>query len=288
MGYWSPGTGEYFLVESRQPLGYDLALPGFGLLIWHIYEAAPGSGANEDEGTSPPGNPRLVVLEQADGLFELECYSGGGCNRGNAGDAWADSSAGFDDATTPNGRLYGGAKGAYVTNISASGSTMTADLGPATSAVFRVEKAGNVYADASYYGQGLYSGQADVAEWVPVSEPVEPGDVLELDPPSGTLPKARGPCSTLVAGVVSSAPGVALGVRENGEEKALLALIGIVPVKVTDEGGAIKSGDLIVSSSVPGYGMRWHPQLGGLCGFIGKALQPLECGTGLIRVLLMR
>ncbi|NIV30302.1 MAG: hypothetical protein GWN58_12655 [Anaerolineae bacterium] len=68
------GSGEFFLAENRQPVGYDTGLPGAGLLIWHLYEALPGDNCvNADEGTSPPGNPRLVVLAQADGLFGLEC-----------------------------------------------------------------------------------------------------------------------------------------------------------------------------------------------------------------------
>ena len=32
------GTGEYFLVENRQLTGWDAALPGCGILIWHIDE----------------------------------------------------------------------------------------------------------------------------------------------------------------------------------------------------------------------------------------------------------
>jgi len=284
---WSPGTGEYFLVENRQPLGYDVALPGFGLLIWHIYEAAPGDGANEDEGTSPPGNPRLVVLEQADGLFELECYSGGGCNRGNAGDAWASSSAGFDDATTPNGRLYGGATGAYVTNISASGPTMTAILGPGTSAVFRVTSAGDVLGDGDFYGADFRPGAADVAEWVSVTGSAEPGAVLELDPERpGAYRPSQGACSMLVGGVVSSQPGMTLGQTTPAANKALLALIGIVPVKVTNEGGPIQPGDLLVSSSTPGYAMRWSGPDPCPCVLVGKALQPFTGSRGLILVLL--
>ncbi|MCK4681748.1 S8 family serine peptidase, partial [Candidatus Bipolaricaulota bacterium] len=84
--------------------------------------------------------------------------------------------------------------------------------GGGTAAVFRVDKTGNVYADGAYYGTGFYTGSADVAEWVVVSEPVEPGDVLELDPENpGHYRKSRGPCSDLVAGVVSTEPGFVLG-----------------------------------------------------------------------------
>jgi len=158
-----------------------------------------------------------------------------------------------------------------------------------TAALFRVEReTGNVLADGSFYGASFESGSADVAEWVPVSEEVDPGDVLEIDPERpGYYRKARGPCSSLVAGVVSTEPGFVLGHGEDTEGKVLLALMGIVPVKVTDEGGPIQPGDLLVVSSTPGYAMRWDPD-SGLCGFVGKALEPWEEGEGVILVLLMR
>ena len=71
---------------------------------------------------------------------------------------------------------------------------------------------------------------------------------------------------------------------------ALLALLGIVPVKVTDENGPIQIGDLLIASSIPGYAMRWDADSAGgdFCGLIGKALEALEKGTGVIQVLLMR
>jgi len=166
-----------------------------------------------------------------------------------------------------------------------------------TAAVFRVDKTGNVYADGAYYGAGFYTGSADVAEWVPVSEPVEPGDVLELDPENpGHYRKSRGPCSYLVAGVVSTEPGFVLGSPptttdhslRTTNERALLALVGIVPMKVTDEGGPIQPGDLLTTSPTPGYAMKWNQEDGLACGLVGKALGALDSGTGVIQVLLMR
>ena len=159
-----------------------------------------------------------------------------------------------------------------------------------TQAVFRVERTtGDVKADGAYCGSGFVAGSADIAEWVLVSEPVEPGNVLEIDPENpGYYRKARGPCSSLVAGVVSTEPGFVLGHGEDTEGKALLALMGIVPVKVTDEGGPIRPGDLLVVSSTPGYAMRWDPESREPCTFVGKALEALEAGTGTVLVLLMR
>jgi hypothetical protein len=143
---------------------------------------------------------------------------------------------------------------------------------------------------------------------VNVSEPVEPGDVLELDPDhAGHYRKSRGPCSTLVAGVVSTNPGFVLGSSTpnsapptpgsgpltpdselSTDDYALLALIGIVPVKVTDEGGPIEPGDLLVASSTSGYAMKWNLDEGTPCPLVGKALEALSDGTGRILALLVR
>jgi len=164
-----------------------------------------------------------------------------------------------------------------------------------TALVFRVDDFGSVFSDGSYYGSTYSCGRADVAEWVPVSESVEPGDVLELDPDNpGYYRKARSKCSTLVAGVVSTEPGVILGSSSPTPDigpwtldSALLALLGIVAVKVTDENGPIQPGDLLVASSTPGIAMRWDLDNRSPCDFVGKALEPLETGTGVIQVLLM-
>lgn len=127
----TPGTGEYFLVENRQQTGYDAGLPGNGILIWHIDESAAD---NEDEGTSPPGNRRIVVLEQADGRFDMECYANPPslCNRGDSTDPWRVGTAtSFGDNTTPNSKLYGGtSSGVSVSNIGESGATMSATMSP--------------------------------------------------------------------------------------------------------------------------------------------------------------
>jgi len=170
---------------------------------------------------------------------------------------------------------------------------------PGTPAVFRVDGQGNVYADRAYYGQSFETSSADVAEWVPVSESVEPGDVLELDPDNPRYyRKARGPCSDLIAGVVSTEPGFVLGSRTadselptdgsgpETEDSALLALIGVVPVKVTDEGGLIQPGDLLVTSSTPGHAMRWDHDYGSPCNLVGKALESLTEESGIILALL--
>ena len=155
-----------------------------------------------------------------------------------------------------------------------------------TSSSFRIDATGTVYADGDFCVVELQTGAADVAEWVRVTTLVEAGDVLELDPSSpGSYRKSQAPCAALVAGVVSTAPGVTLGGGGTAGE-ALLALVGIVPVKVTDEGGPIRPGDLLVTSSTPGSAMRWTGSEPFPCALIGKALGALTVGRGVILVLL--
>jgi hypothetical protein len=158
---------------------------------------------------------------------------------------------------------------------------------PGTAAAFRVTSAGDVLGDGAFFGATFLSGAADVAEWVSVSGAAEPGTVLELDPEQpGAYRPSQGACSLLVGGVVSSEPGMVLGGTESIVGYALLALSGIVPVKVTNEGGAIVPGDLLVSSSTPGYAMRWAGDGPCPCALVGKALEPMMEGHGVISTLL--
>jgi len=152
-----------------------------------------------------------------------------------------------------------------------------------TNLIFRVERAtGNVYADGNFNGGG-----ADVAERIDVTEAVEPGDVVEIDPENpGKFRKAREALSTRVAGVISTAPGVVLGNKsaESNDTRPILALAGRVPVKATAKYGAIAVGDLLVSSPIPGYAMKCPEKSQCIGAVIGKALEPLTEGSGLIEV----
>jgi len=158
---------------------------------------------------------------------------------------------------------------------------------PDTSAAFRVNSEGQVLADSTIYANQFVTGAADVAEWVEVPESVTPGDVVEIDPNCVTAYRpCRTACSSLVAGVVSTEPGVVLGEDGAYGQRALLALTGIVPVKVTNEGGPIQPGDLLVTSSTPGHAMRWAGPEPCSCALVGKALEPMTEDEGLVLVLL--
>ena len=64
-----------------------------------------------------------------------------------------------------------------------------------------------------------------------------------------------------------------------------MAVVGIVPTKVSTENGPIERGDLLVASSTPGYAMKGTDRSRMLGAVIGKALEPLDEGKGVIEVL---
>jgi hypothetical protein len=131
----------------------------------------------------------------------------------------------------------------------------------------------------------------DIAEWVESSQQLQAGMVVTLDPGKFNQVLASSEAyDTKVAGVVSAQPGISLG--EKGEGKVLVATTGRVRVRVDAARAPIRIGDLLVTSDVAGIAMRSEPvAVGGrrmhLPGtIIGKALEPLEKGTGEILVLL--
>ena len=107
---------EYFIVENRQPTGFDVGLPGSGLLIWHV-----------DETFRDNNNPnrRLLDLEEADDGLGL----GSADNPTQSSDPWRNNPLGFTAETVPNSADNTGARtGWKVSGISPSGPVMQANL----------------------------------------------------------------------------------------------------------------------------------------------------------------
>lgn len=131
----------------------------------------------------------------------------------------------------------------------------------------------------------------DYAESVNVSDDrknYEPGDVLVLDTDHpGNVLKSAEPYSSVVSGIYSTKPGV-IGRRQLASDKSSevpMAMVGIVPAKVSAENGAIHIGDLLVTSSTPGYAMKGTDHTRMLGAVIGKAMGNLDSETGVIEVL---
>lgn len=147
---------------------------------------------------------------------------------------------------------------------------------------FRVERDGDVYADGTFN-----AGGADLAEMLPAVSGLEPGEVLVVGP-DGRLTRSSQARQTSVVGVYSTRPGFLGGSPDDLDlaGRVPLAIVGVVPVKVSAENGAIRPGDLLVTSATPGHAMKAdaNPAPGTL---LGKALGSLESGCGLLSVLVM-
>jgi hypothetical protein len=125
---------------------------------------------------------------------------------------------------------------------------------------------------------------AELAQYQPVSEPVEAGDVLVADEfQPGAFRRGDKPSDATIVGVVASETAVQVGPRAGGT--APIAVAGIVRCKVDASYGAIQAGDLLAASATRGYAMRAGEAIPGT--ILGKALEPLDGGTGTIKILVM-
>jgi hypothetical protein len=115
----------------------------------------------------------------------------------------------------------------------------------------------------------------------PVSEPVEPGDLLVLDPERpGWLRLADTAADAAVIGIVASEP-----FEHDDTLVAPLHDAQFAHVKVDASYGVVLAGDLLTTSPTPGHAMVATAPVPGTV--LGKALEPLDTGTGVIRVLVM-
>jgi hypothetical protein len=146
--------------------------------------------------------------------------------------------------------------------------------------VFRKE--GNGLADGSWQSNAF-----DLAErFQNHEEGLEPGDVLALDRGSPErLVRTRSAQQDDIIGVVSERPGFVLGVSwEDPDAGVPLALAGRVPVKVNLEGGPIRIGDYLTSSSTAGVAMR-TVRSGRVIGLAMQAFDGAAVGEGRVVVL---
>lgn len=156
---------------------------------------------------------------------------------------------------------------------------------------FSISSNGNVNTTGTYYGKdaviGTPGAPGDLAERVDIAidDEVEAGDVVVVDPHStDTYRRSNSAYSDEVSGVISSNPTIVIG---NGrtEHTAVMAMVGRVPIKVSDENGAIVRGDLLITATSTGYAMKYDPTKdngGHVAGIVGVALESFASGKGKI------
>jgi hypothetical protein len=132
---------------------------------------------------------------------------------------------------------------------------------------------------------------ADCAEDFDVAgaEEIEPGTVMVIDE-GGALKRSQQAYDKRVAGVVSGAgglkPGIILDKEESNGGRLPVALMGKVACKVDARHSPIAVGDLLTTSSTPGYAMKADDPLRAFGAVIGKALRSLKGEQDIIPVLI--
>lgn len=305
------GTAGNFLVDRTT--GTSPAVKGEVNSIFANFGTAGVFGQSSGTGgyaglfysSNPGGNgPALLALTEGSG-------NGITANAGGTGDGIEASCDGTGNAVSgfiPNfgtgkaGRFanFNNSNGQPVVHITSTGTGSTllinhqgasgniAQFQSASSNVARINKAGR-----GFFNGGTQNSGADVAEAFDVKGHVNqyaPGDVLVIaEDADRTVALSSQAYSTLVAGVYATKPGVLLteeSIDDELADKVPMGVIGVIPTKVCGEGGAIRRGDLLVTSSKAGHAMKADLDKVKPGQVIGKALETFDGqGTGLIRVL---
>lgn len=263
-----------------------------------IYGVSSGTGgyAGLFHASNPAGNgPALIAIADGNG-------NGITANASNTGDGietTADGTGSAIYAWVPN---FGDGRAARFVNYNTANTNppLTVETRSNGSiAVFRSGNPGAVNvarinsAGRGFFNDGTQNSGADVAEVFDVEGNIseyETGDILVISTDSDrTVEKSSKPYSTLVAGVYATKPGVLLTeehIDTDISDKVPMGVIGVIPTKVCLEGGPIKRGDMLVTSSKPGVAMKADLNKVKVGQVIGKALQDYNQNeTGKIKVL---
>jgi hypothetical protein len=197
--------------------------------------------------------------------------------------ASSNNAAVWGESTSDIGGLFRTQSGRGVVAVSQTGTIVEGYSNASPNRVFHIDH------------NGTYTAGSDFAEALPASgnrAGYEPGDVLVISTKApGKIEKASQPYDPRVAGIYSTRPGM-LGADKNGTERVdkddvPVAIVGIVPTKVSAMNGPVGVGDLLTTSSVPGYAMRCANRVKCVGAIVGKAMEPLAGGKGVIKVLVM-
>lgn len=143
--------------------------------------------------------------------------------------------------------------------------------------------------------EGYQSRAMDGAEFFAFSEPVTAGDVVVLSADGNRAVKpAESAYDASVAGVISTDPAFILGGAASTDEieavkqgRTPVALIGTVPCKVDADIAPIHRGDLLTTSPTKGHAQKVLDAAKATGTVLGKAMENLERGRGLIQILVM-
>ncbi len=287
------GSGIYTPLTPRQPLWaapYAITLMPGAHIVGSAYQNLKVSSFAATGGIPAAVTGEIKTATDGVGLYgSNEVYSDGATGMGVWGRTYSPAGYGVR-GTGLNGAagVFGETSGvpsvaAILAQNHGTGDNYKA-LNPAGDVVFRVLNNGQVWSNGGF----LTSTGADVAEKFAVSASAvpEPGTLMVIDPDHpGQLKPSDSAYDNKVAGIVSGAGGLQPGVTLSDQDGVPIALAGRVYVKAEAYSGAIVPGDLLTSSSMPGYAMKASDHNRAIGAVIGKAMTGLDSATGLVLVL---
>jgi hypothetical protein len=189
------------------------------------------------------------------------------------------TATGIDAGTTGQLLIIKGTNAVSTVTISDGG---TSKIGGA--AVLGANDTLTVYFDGTNWVElARATNGADLAEYYPSNDTLTSGDVVSVDTANaGFLKLTTAAKDAKVVGVITTKPWNVMGT--GGEGRYALAMVGNVPVKVTDENGPVTIGDYLTPSSKAGYAMKANPG----DPTIGMALNAWDSGDGAIAMLISR
>ncbi|MEL6989434.1 MAG: hypothetical protein AAGK97_16600, partial [Bacteroidota bacterium] len=143
-------------------------------------------------------------------------------------------------------------------------------------------------------GELEITGGSDLAEHFDINNKegeIQPGMLVSIDPSSnGKLNLTNEAYDKKVAGVISGAngvnPGMLMGQKASIADGSYpIALTGRVYVMADASKTPIQPGDLLCSSSMPGYAMKAKNNRKAKGAIIGKAMTSLNSGQGYVLLL---
>jgi hypothetical protein len=143
--------------------------------------------------------------------------------------------------------------------------------------------------DINVTGDIILTG-ADCAEEFDIidAESAQPGTVMVIDDNGALRPSVKA-YDKRVAGIISGAgnlqPGITLGRKSECSNRLPIALTGKAYCKVDAEYMSIEVGDLLTTSYTTGHAMKATDAMKSFGAVIGKAIQPLKTGRGIIPIL---
>ncbi|MFH0854588.1 MAG: hypothetical protein V1891_03795, partial [bacterium] len=246
---------------------------------WIANSVIYNDGTNVGIGTTAPNAQLEIYKSNAGAVTEaLRLYNPGGTeNTGvkiafGGGGTYNEKAyiAGFFESGGV-GQMALGVHGSEIIRLDENGNVGIGTTNPGANKL-KVQGAAEITNDL-IIGGALSASGADMAEEFTTEKDIEEGTVVIMGDEGY---KSAKPCDsdydTKVIGVVSDNPAVIMG-KVDSAHKAIIAISGVVTVKVNSKNGIIKKGDLLTSSNMEGYAMKAIDAKIGTV--IGKALE--EC-----------